>query len=258
MEHVVPRGFHPISLLRAHLLGQGRKQPGVVGSRPNLDPRTRSREARSLGERKGKRLALVLVQGDILVVEVEHVSAAEVRVVRSEPPIGPTIGALLGAHFRALLRQPLHYDPMPIQLGSSRELRRGIDDEKAVAALREWPDIVIKADLVVQVAIVGATDQVAPPRSGGLAEDTPVSKIVVVVHDVVEVGVALTPKVCQRQHQSSSNLGDVVGFGVDGDIDVFLAGVPAHPTQVLRVVCQNQLGPERFSIDCPSAERPQR
>eukprot|EP00445_Apocalathium_hangoei_P005666 CAMPEP_0203863658 /NCGR_PEP_ID=MMETSP0359-20131031/14295_1 /ASSEMBLY_ACC=CAM_ASM_000338 /TAXON_ID=268821 /ORGANISM="Scrippsiella Hangoei, Strain SHTV-5" /LENGTH=253 /DNA_ID=CAMNT_0050781245 /DNA_START=667 /DNA_END=1426 /DNA_ORIENTATION=+ len=200
-----------------------------------MDSLARQCEAPSLGKHKRQRLADVLLgQRDVRVVELEHVSALELRVVGKEPPIGPTIGALLGTHFRALLRQPLHNDPMPIQLGSPRELRCSIHDEKAVAPLREWPDVVIKADFVVQVAIVGATDQVAPPRSGSLAEDSPVSKMVVVVNDVVEVGLALAPEICQRQHRSSSNLWEIVAFGVDGDIDVFLADVPAHPTQVLR------------------------
>mmetsp|Transcript_88778 Transcript_88778/g.240142 ORF Transcript_88778/g.240142 Transcript_88778/m.240142 type:complete len:290 (-) Transcript_88778:182-1051(-) len=258
VEDVVPSRFHPITLLRTDALRQGHQQAGVVVARPGLDPCARHCKACSLGEGKCQRLAVILVQSNVLVVELEHVSAPEVRVIGKEPPISPAICALLGTHLRAFVWQALHDDPEPVQLGSLRELSCGVHDEKTIATLREGSHIVIEADFVVHVAIARVTDQVAPCRRCGLAEDSPIGKFLIVGHDVVQEGLALTPEVCQGQGHNSSNLGKLSSFGVDRDIKVLLACVLAYPSHVFLIMCQHNLGPERLSINCPRADRPQR
>mmetsp|Transcript_22512 Transcript_22512/g.72912 ORF Transcript_22512/g.72912 Transcript_22512/m.72912 type:complete len:235 (-) Transcript_22512:417-1121(-) len=162
VENVPPNGLHPKSLLRVLLLGQGNKHACIILLRPGMDSFARHCEAGPLGKRQRQRLVVILGQGNILVIELEHVSFSKVRVVRKEPPIGPASGTLPGAHLRAFLRQTLRDDPVPIQLDGSRELAGSIHDKKTVTALRKGPDVIIKADFVVQVAVGRVAKHIAP------------------------------------------------------------------------------------------------
>eukprot|EP00968_Pinguiococcus_pyrenoidosus_P002521 scaffold143_cov260-Pinguiococcus_pyrenoidosus.AAC.14 len=255
MEHVVPHVLQPVARQRvcAGAL-QSALEALVVRERPASHGLSTHCEARALGEHEDEAVRRFLLRHVRLVkglgVQRRRAALLLLRQLAGEPrlealhgePAGPAVlrrrTHVLGRHVRHLQRK-VHSQAVV----HSGQLHGGREHEVLLRGGVRRREIVGEAHAAGQVASADALAAVAVAGRPGLREHRPLGQVVVVGHDVVQVGVALPAHVGQA-HGAHGHVLGFVGLGVDAPAHAGLL-VLRQPAQVLIVVREHHFGLHR-------------